>query len=706
MSCDAFDYRMLVIEDDDVERQGYRRTLRDAGLRVQVVEAHDGRSGLDLAIREAVDCVLLDYRLPDVSGLELLNDLLRPSPQERPPVIVVTGEGDERVAAEAIKLGAYDYLTKRDLTPGALARAVRHAVEIATQQRRRLAAERALFAEKERAQVILRAIVEGVVSTDAAGLVVFLNPAAEALTGWSLNDSLDRPLAEIMEIVDETSGEPVRSAFDLCRANGEPVSAGDDVILKSRHGQRYALHQSVAPIRGLDDKISGYVVVFSDVTESRMLAKRLSYQATHDSLTGLVNRAEFERRLDRLLAPSEESPSAGEHAVCFLDLDHFKVVNDSCGHLAGDELLQRVAEALRSQVRSRDTVARLGGDEFGILMEHCSIQQASRVGESLRQAVAGIRFARGGRVFRIGASIGLAAVSPGSTNRTEVLRAADHACYSAKEAGRDRVRVFDRTDSETRRRLGDMECLGRLQHALQEGRFHFRYQPIVPLLDEVEDHGEHFELLLRLQDDSGALVSPGGFLAAAERYGMATMIDRWVVTRALAWLRENPTILTGLYLCNINLSGRSLTDADFLGHVLQVLAHTQIPPGKICFEITETSAIASLDSATQFIAGLSAHGCSFALDDFGSGLSSFGYLRSLAVDFVKIDGSLVHTMVTDPASAAMVASIAQIGRAMGKRVVAEWVEDDATVRQLKALGVHYAQGHWIASPRDLHGLAA
>lgn len=706
MICNAFDYRMLVIEDDDVERRGYRRTLRNAGLRVQVVEAHDGRSGLELAGREPVDCILLDYRLPDVSGLELLTDLLQPSPQERPPVIVVTGEGDERVAAEVIKLGAYDYLAKRDLTPGALARAVRHAVEIATQQRRRLAAEQALFAEKERAQVILRSIVEGVVSTDAAGLVMFINPAAEALTGWSLEESVGRPLAEVMEIVDETSGEPVRSAFDHCRASGEPVSAGDDVTLLSRHGQRYALHQSVAPIRGLDNYISGYVVVFSDVTEARRLAKRLSYQATHDSLTGLVNRAEFERRLDRLLRPTEGAALAGDHAVCFLDLDHFKVVNDTCGHLAGDDLLQRVAEALRSRVRSRDTVARLGGDEFGILMEHCSIQQATRIGESLRRAVAGLRFARDGRVFRVGASIGLAAVSPGLATRTEVLRAADHACYSAKEAGRDRVRVFDRTDSETRRRLGDMEWLGRLQHALQEGRFSFRYQPIVPLLDEVSDHGEHFELLLRLRDDSGDLVAPGGFLPAAERYGMATMIDRWVVSSALAWLREHPAVLDSLYLCNINLSGRSLTDADFLGHVLQALGHTRIPPGKICFEITETSAIASLDSATQFIAGLSAHGCSFALDDFGSGLSSFGYLRSLAVDFVKIDGSLVHTMVTNPASSAMVASIAQIGRAMGKRVVAEWVEDDATLHQLKALGVHYGQGHWIASPRDLHGLAA
>ena len=695
------DYRMLVIEDDVVERQAYRRNLLSAGLKVELLEAHDGRSGLALAEREVVDCILLDYRLPDMDGLELLMDLLGGSLHDRPPVIVVTGEGDERVAAQAIKLGARDYLSKRDLTPAALSRAVRHAVEIGTQERRRFQAEHALHAEKERAQVTLRSIGEGVISTDAEGRIEFLNPAAEAFTGWTLAEARGRALGQVFRVLDESTGEPSSSAFDQCRDSGETVRSQDDVNLVSRGNRHYAIQQSIAPIRGLSEQVLGYVVVFSDMTEARQLAKRLSFQATHDSLTGLVNRLEFEQRLDSLLAAGAEL--GAEHAVCFLDLDHFKVVNDTCGHLAGDELLRRVAETLRSRVRRHDTVARLGGDEFGILMEHCSLREATRVARVLRAAVAELRFGWGPRVFRVGASIGVTAVTAGSASRSAVLRAADSACYAAKEAGRDRVRIYDGADSAMLRRHGDMEWLSRLQHALQADRFQFWSQPIRPLLAGSAEAGQgaQFELLLRMQDEDGALVSPTVFLPAAERYGMATAIDRWVVTNALGWLRDHPALLQDLFLCNINLSGRSLTDEDFLAHTLRALSHTRVPANKLCFEITETSAIANLAAATDFISRLHAQGCSFALDDFGSGLSSFGYLRNLPVDFVKIDGSLVCSMLADPTNSAMVTSITQIGRAMGKRIVAEWVEDAPTLQHLASLGVHYGQGNGIAQARAL-----
>lgn len=425
----------------------------------------------------------------------------------------------------------------------------------------------------------------------------------------------------------------------------------------------------------------------------------LEYAASHDALTALVNRQEFERRLQRVLETARAEQV--EHALCYLDLDQFKVINDTCGHVAGDELLAQIAMLLRGQVRERDTLARLGGDEFGVLMEHCSLAQAERVAKALREAIEGLRFVWEGRSFDIGVSIGLVSITEFSESIANVLSAADRACYAAKDEGRNRVHVYHEDNAELARRHGEMQWATRIPRALEEHRFHLVSQPIVPLNSGVS-RGEHYEVLIRMEDEEGRIVLPGAFLPAAERYNLSVKIDRWVTGRTLQWLADDPKRLRNLFLCTINLSGHSLGDEAFLQFIIRLFDQSNVPPKKICFEITETATIANLFNATRFMKALKELGCQFALDDFGSGFSSFAYLKSLPVDFLKIDGVFVRDIVDDPINLAMVKSINEIGHAMGKRTIAEHVENDAILEKLLSeIGVDYVQGYGIARPQRL-----
>jgi len=452
-------------------------------------------------------------------------------------------------------------------------------------------------------------------------------------------------------------------------------------------------------------------IVCRDVTEAHNLSQELSYQASHDSLTGLVNRRELENRLARVLETARTDSS--HHALCYLDLDQFKVINDTCGHVAGDELLRQLSEVLRAKVRRRDTLARLGGDEFGVLMEHCALRQAERVANTLRKTVEEFRFSWESKTFSVGVSIGLVPVTSESDSVAGALSAADTACYVAKDQGRNRIHVYHPEDMELARRHGEMQWVARINQALEEERFCLSAQPI-RLLSEIDQEpssttptaegGGYYELLLRMRDSSGRLVPPGAFLPAAERYSLSVKLDRWVVKKIFSWLDAHPEQLRRLTMCSINLSGHSIADADFLQFVISSLDGTNVPAEKLCFEITETAAISNLTSATRFITALKGWGCHFALDDFGSGLSSFAYLKQLDVDFLKIDGVFVKDVVDDPINLAMVKSINDIGKVMGKRTIAEFVENDGILEKLREVGVDYAQGYRIGRPKPLDQL--
>lgn len=562
--------------------------------------------------------------------------------------------------------------------------------------------ERRIIEEQSRFRMILDCAGEAIITTDTAGIVQYLNPAAEALTGWSLNKAQGLPLHKVFRVVDELTRERLPNLVDQCLRGGQVIGLPEHALLLSRAGSEYAVQDSLAPLRDANGETRGIVLVFNDVTEARRMAWQMTYHATHDDLTGLLNRREFERRLRRTLEQARLNHS--RHALCYLDLDQFKVINDTCGHLAGDEMLRQIAQLLKSRIRKLDTLARLGGDEFAVLLESCSLDQARRVADEVREAVEDYRFTWEDRPFGIGVSIGLVAITPASEDITNVLRAADGACYAAKEKGRNRIHVVHKEDDTALvKRRGEMQWMFMIPWALEEGRFQLDYQPIAPI-GSVKENGHHYELLIRMVDANGDIVPPGAFLLAAERYNLIAKLDRWVISTAFEWLLAHPKHLRQLHLCEINLSGFSLGNEGFLDFVTSQFRDSQVPPEKICFEITETAAISNLASATHFMKSLRDLGCQFALDDFGSGLSSFAYLKNLPVDLLKIDGMFVKDIVGDPLDLALVKSINDIGKVMGLKTVAEFVENDDILVKLRGLGVDYAQGYAIGQPRSLEEL--
>ncbi|WP_025855042.1 EAL domain-containing protein [Pseudomonas sp. CHM02] len=556
----------------------------------------------------------------------------------------------------------------------------------------------ALQEEKERAQITLESIGDGVITTDVDGTITYMNPAAEALTHWQSAQAQGLPLAALFNLLDDNA-QP--DGFTLIEhiVKGQ-LSGGSEhsKTIQRLDGSTVSVTLVGAPIRGAG-KVTGAVLVLHDMTQERQYIANLSWQATHDALTGLANRREFEFRLEQVLHPSAQQ-NGGRHALMFLDLDQFKLVNDTCGHAAGDELLRHICALLQSDLREGDTLARLGGDEFGILLENCPATVAEKIAESLRHTVQSLHFVWKGRPFMTTVSIGLVHLGNTPTTLETSLRAADMACYMAKEKGRNRVQVYHADDSELSLRFGEMAWVQRLHMALEENRFCLYAQEISPL-GQTDGGDGHIEILLRLHDEAGRIILPDSFIPAAERYGLMTSLDRWVVENVFKiiarCLLERPG--RPMAMCAINLSGITIGDDDFLGFLREKFHTYNIPPGMICFEITETSAIANLGSAIRFINELKALGCHFSLDDFCAGMSSFAYLKHLPVDFLKIDGSFVKDMLDDPINRAMVEVINHIGHVMGKRTIAEFVETPQIEQALLEIGVDYAQGYLIERPQ-------
>ena len=562
--------------------------------------------------------------------------------------------------------------------------------------RRAAQAEQAMFREKERAEVTLFSIADGVITISADGKVEYLNPIAEQLTGWTKEEAQGRMLPDVFRVVNEDSREEIPSPALGAALDGQAVSTDFHGVLISRSGNEYAVEQSVAPMRDPAGNMIGVVLVFRDVTQSRHLARQLSWQATHDPLTGLGNRIEFESMMDQLL---ETAGNQGKHhALVYLDLDRFKIVNDTCGHVAGDELLRQLSSLLLERVREGDGLFRLGGDEFAVLLVGCPLHRAIEIANDIRQRVEEFRFNWDGKSFSVGASMGLIPITADSMGKPQILAAADAACYAAKEKGRNRVQVYEPGNSELVAREGEMKWLQRIHAAINEDRFVLYFQRMLNTRDRSR---MDYEILLRMRDDEGRIVPPQAFIPAAERYHLMPMIDRWVVSATLSWAANNPKILNEIGGFYINLSGQSLNDEKFLGFVSEQIQGRDELTGMIGFEITETAAIANLTRAMRFISVLKGMGCRFALDDFGSGMSSFAYLKNLKVDKVKIDGIFVRDMLQDEIDFAMVESINRIGQLMGIETVAEFVENDQILAKVRELGVDYAQGYGIHRPEPL-----
>jgi diguanylate cyclase (GGDEF)-like protein/PAS domain S-box-containing protein len=563
-------------------------------------------------------------------------------------------------------------------------------------------AKEALHQEKERAQVTLGSIGDGVITTDLNGKIEYMNFVAEQSTGWKLEDARGKPMHKVFKVVDEKSLELPPDPAARCLEQGKSTMLAGHLLLVHRYrNQRLSVEVNASPIRDSNADISGVVLVFHDVTELRGLAIKMSYQATHDSLTGLINRREFENRIK--LAIDNVRNENVRHALCYLDLDNFKVVNDTSGHFAGDELLKQLTIKLRMELREADTLARLGGDEFGILLEGCPIEKAHELAETVRQIVEDFRFVWDNTAFRVGVSIGLVPITSDSGTLSNVLSAADSACYVAKDQGRNRIHIYEPNDEALLERHGQMQWVQRIQDVLDQDRFRLFFQPIAKLSREPDETNTiHGEVLIRMLDDNNKIVGPGSFIPAAERYQVMPAIDRWVVTNTLHMLMLNDIQLNGrVSSCCINLSGQSISDERFMDFLISEIKNSGIPPELLVFEITETAVIANLCNASKLISTLREMGCRSALDDFGVGLSSFGYLKNLSVDYLKLDGCFVKNMVRDNIDHAMVTAINQIGHTMDIKTIAEFVEDQATLDAVRKVGVDYAQGYFIARPAPI-----
>ncbi len=700
---------ILIVDDLPDNLRLLRDTLSEHGYKVR--SATTGEMAIRAAQSPATELILLDIKLPDLDGYEVCQRLKSDDRTTDIPVIFLSALNATLNKVQGLAVGGVDYIAKPFQVEEVLARVETHLTirrlqkslqeknlqleeEIAEHQR----LEDIIFAEKELAQVTLQSIGDAVITTDAKGHIRYINPVAEHLTGWKAQEAEGLPLLTVFQIINEVTRKPCENPINQALLEERIVGLANHTILIARDGTEYAIEDSAAPIRDRLGNIIGAVLVFHDVTEARHLNRQLSWEASHDALTGLINRRGFEDKLVSAIASVQKHEQ--QHALCYLDLDQFKVVNDTAGHIAGDELLRQITALLQKGIRASDTLARLGGDEFGLLLSQCPLSQAAQIAETIKDLVHHFRFVWEGKTFMIGVSIGVVAINQPSQSLMEVMGAADAACYAAKAKGRNCVHVYRLDDSELIKQRGERQIVSQISRALETNRFCLYRQKIISLTAKALR--EHYEILIRMVDENGELVSPNAFIPAAESYGLINDIDCWVIETFFSNYHKLPEPQAGKGLYTINLSGASVGNNQFLKFLIEQFPRYQVPPQSICFEITETAAIANFEQARYFIGELKKIGCSFALDDFGSGLSSFAYLVNLPVNYLKIDGAFVKSVSHNLISQAIVEGFNRIAHAMHLETVAEFVEDEAILEKLREIGVDYAQGYVISHPMPIN----
>jgi len=724
--------QILLIEDNRAEARLLQERLKQApSMEVELTHVSRLSEALNQLEEQVFKIILLDLSLPDAQGLESLNPLMEKVPDV--PIIVLTNNTDSALAVEAVRQGAQDYLIKRQLNTELLTRSLRYAIERKqssdalrkaneTLEQRviqrttdlvqanlrlkqeisdRQNLEEALQQEKELAQITLNSIGDAVIVTNVNHQIESLNPVAEKLMGLSSYATQGRSVSEIFSNSD-IKQKPIEILIHQCLATGKIVKVSNYALYFKSDRQHYIIELCIAPIRLKGNLLVGTVIVCRDVTSARNLAHQLSWQASHDPLTGLINRREFEQCLKAALEETHQLNQ--QHILCYLDLDQFKIVNDTCGHSAGDQLLRQITGILQSNIRKTDTFGRLGGDEFGLLLHYCSVNEGQKVAQKIIETIQSFRFVWEDKLFTIGVSIGLVPIDRSIENEHIALSAADTAMYAAKEGGRNRIHIYQIEDREVVKRQGDMQWVARINRALEENQFCLYIQQIVPL-NSRSNTRPFGELFIRMIDGKGTLIPPMAFLPAAERYDLMPEIDRWVIRNLFKQLSEQigqgsgvqyNRFLKPIYL--VNLSGASFNDVSFLKFLKEQFWLYHIPPSLIGFEITETVAITHLNQAVRFITELKELGCQFALDDFGSGMSSFTYLKQLPIDYLKIDGAFIKSLIEDRVNRVMVESIQRIAQVMGLKTIAESIENEEILAEVKALGINYAQGYGIHKP--------
>jgi diguanylate cyclase (GGDEF)-like protein/PAS domain S-box-containing protein len=636
-----------------------------------------------------VDAVLLDLNLPDSVGI---TTFLRLQPKAASiPVVVLVATQEEELGKQAVERGALDCVLKGEVSARLLDKVLRYATE-------RTHTLKALKASEQRYRELFQNVTAGVFQTTVDGKFMAANPALVRMLGYDDEDEL---LA--LDVARDVYADPdhrdewVKAMAD----HGEVRNA--ELVLRRKDGSRLVVLENSRAVRESDGSLLFYEGTLTDITAAHALSEQLSHDASHDPLTGLKNRRDFERCLQHSLELSHATGST--HAVCFMDLDRFKVVNDTCGHVAGDELLRQLGQLLRAKVRTADVVARLGGDEFAILLQNCGSADAHQVADNVLKAVAGFQFAWGPHVFSLGMSIGIVVVNSTFRRIAQVLGAADQACYAAKDGGRNRIVIYQDDVVDDARQRSQADWVSRVRRALTDDRLFLEAQPIRPLALRTAEP-PHYELLLRLRDDTGRAVPPGAFLPTVERYSLSVRYDRWVISAALQWIQGNPIALERASRFFINLSRDSVVDPEMQSFIRHAISEAGVDPRRLGFEVAEKVAIGHLSQANQLFAELRRLGCTVSLDDFGSGVSSFAYLKALGADYLKIDGMFVGNISQDRVDYAMVRSIKDIGHVMGKKVIAECVENDAVLEKLREIGVDYAQGFGVGEPRPIDEIAS
>ena len=707
---------VLAVDDNATIRKAISMRLGAKGF--DVVTAHDGTEALKLIEQRSFDLVLLDLQMPEMCGDEVLRRVRQRYSATQLPVIMLAASGDKGDINRTLELGANDYIIKPGDLPILVARirtqlALRDTVaklrEHSAMMRNVFSIEAVGNAASNTAYPAeTESLLAGIDAANTIpfdvlhdntpmtcftltrdGNIIYTNRFGAQFLGYATDDIVERPIFDLyVEDDRRLAQENLASAVDMPgRVNRW------DIRHRKKNGDVLWMRNTARAVRHGQSLM--ILVTCEDIDDTYKLSEMLSFQSLHDELTGLANRKALEQRLDQVIDSAQREKT--EHTLAVIDLDQFVLINDTCGYEAGDELLRRISKLLKAVVRTRDTIARIGGDAFAVLIEDCPIDQAHTAAEELRRTIESYEFNWQGRRFDLSASLGIVAINESCDTTGSLLSMADTACYAAKDSGRNRVHAYQPDNVPVVLRQGEMRWATRINDALAEDRFDLRYQRIHPL--DSAAAGEHYELLLRMCDEMGKIIMPGEFLPAAERYNLADKLDRWVIARAFEWLRNGQ--FSDSHLCCINLSGQSMGNDDMLEFILDEFDDPMLSANNVCFEITETAAIADLAQATHFMQQLKERGCRFALDDFGSGFSSLAYLKQLPVDFLKIDGVFVRDMSNDSIDYAMVRSINEIGHVMGKQTIAEFVEDHTTLGLLRDVGVDFVQGYEIGRPAPL-----